>query len=55
MHQSLIIVIFAVTDSTLAEQKKGGITAFIVPTASPGFTVQRVIKLFGHVGEMKPN
>lgn len=43
-------VIFAVTDPTLAEQKKGGITAFIAPTDSPGFTVQRIIKLFGHVG-----
>ena len=43
-------VIFAVTDSERAAQKKGGITAFIVPTVSPGFSVQRIIKLFGHIG-----
>jgi alkylation response protein AidB-like acyl-CoA dehydrogenase len=43
-------VIFAVTDSELAEAKKGGITAFIVPTQTPGFSVQRIIKLFGHIG-----
>ena len=42
--------IFAVTDSELAQQKKGGITGFIVPTDSPGFSVQRIIKLFGHIG-----
>ncbi len=43
-------VIFAVTDSELAAAKRGGITAFIVPTDSPGFSVQRIIKLFGHIG-----
>ncbi len=43
-------VIFAITDSERAARKKGGITAFIVPTASPGFSVQRIIKLFGHIG-----
>lgn len=43
-------VVFAVTDNELASAKKGGITAFIVPTDSPGFSVQRIIKLFGHIG-----
>jgi|TARA_Y100000310_G_scaffold270358_2_gene284140 acyl-CoA dehydrogenase len=43
-------VLFAVTDTEAAADKKGGISAFIVPTESAGFTVQRVIKLFGHVG-----
>lgn len=43
-------VVFAVTDSKRAEAKRGGITAFIVPTQSPGFSVQRIIKLFGHIG-----
>lgn len=43
-------VLFAVTDAERAAQKKGGITAFLVPTDAPGFTVQRVIKLFGHIG-----
>ncbi len=43
-------VVFAVTDAALAAAKQGGITAFIVPTDSPGFTVQRIIKLIGHIG-----
>ena len=43
-------VLFAVTDSAGAAAKRGGITAFIVPTTAPGFTVQRVIRLFGHIG-----
>jgi acyl-CoA dehydrogenase len=43
-------VVFAVTDNELASAKQGGITAFIVPTDSPGFSVQRIIKLFGHIG-----
>jgi acyl-CoA dehydrogenase len=43
-------IIFAVTDAQAAAAKRGGISAFLVPTDSPGFTVQRVIKLFGHIG-----
>jgi alkylation response protein AidB-like acyl-CoA dehydrogenase len=43
-------VLFAVTEPELARAKRGGISAFIVPTSSPGFTVQRIIRLFGHVG-----
>ena len=43
-------VIFAVTDPAKAARKQGGISAFIVPTDSDGFTVQRVIRLFGHIG-----
>ena len=43
-------VIFAVTDSKKVSEKKGGISAFVVPTSSPGFHLQRVIRLFGHVG-----
>ena len=42
-------VLFAATDAQNASGKRG-ITAFIVPTDAPGFVVQRVIKLFGHVG-----
>lgn len=29
---------------------QAGITAFMVPTDSEGFTIQRVIRLFGHIG-----
>ncbi len=43
-------IVFAVTDAERAAAKKGGISAFLVPTNAAGFTVQRVIKLFGHIG-----
>ena len=43
-------VLFAVTDADQAVVKRGGISAFIVPTEAPGFTVKRVIQLFGHIG-----
>ncbi|KAI9005018.1 acyl-CoA dehydrogenase/oxidase C-terminal [Hyaloraphidium curvatum] len=43
-------VVFAVTDPDRAAQRRGGISAFLVPTSSPGFQVERVIKLFGHIG-----
>ncbi|HEY5647846.1 MAG TPA: acyl-CoA dehydrogenase [Pseudomonadales bacterium] len=43
-------IVFAVTDAERAKNKKGGISAFLVPTDAPGFTVQRVIRLFGHIG-----
>ena len=43
-------VLFAVTDADQAAVKRGGISAFIVPTEAPGFTVKRVIQLFGHIG-----
>jgi len=43
-------VVFAITDPERAAAKRGGISAFIVPTDAPGFEVQRIIKLFGHVG-----
>lgn len=43
-------VLFAITDPERAAAKQGGISAFIVPTSAPGFTIQRVIRLFGHIG-----
>ncbi len=43
-------ILFAVTDPDRAAAKQGGITGFIVPTDAPGFSVQRVIRLFGHIG-----
>lgn len=43
-------IVFAVTDSALASARKGGISAFLVPRTSPGFEVQRIIRLFGQVG-----
>lgn len=44
------IVVFAVTDAARAAAKRGGISAFLVPTASPGFTLQRVTLLQGDIG-----
>ncbi len=43
-------VVFAITDPEKAKLKQGGISAFIVPTDAPGFNLQRVIRLFGHIG-----
>ncbi len=43
-------IVFAVTNPSLASARKGGISAFLVPTSSPGFEVQRVVRLFGHIG-----
>jgi acyl-CoA dehydrogenase len=44
------IVVFAVTDAARAAAKRGGITAFLVPTSAPGFTLQRVTLLQGEIG-----
>jgi acyl-CoA dehydrogenase len=43
-------IVFAVTDAERAAAKRGGISAFLVPTSADGFVVQRVIRLFGHIG-----
>lgn len=43
-------VVFAVTDGEAAARKQGGISAFLVPTDAPGFTLESVVRLFGHAG-----
>jgi acyl-CoA dehydrogenase len=43
-------ILFAVTDPERAAARRGGISAFLVRTDAPGFTVQRVIRFFGHLG-----
>lgn len=43
-------MVFAVTNPELAGQRKGGVTCFFVPTNSPGFSVDSVIPLVGHIG-----
>lgn len=43
-------IVFAITDPARAAAKQGGISAFLVPTDSPGFSIERVIRLFGHIG-----
>lgn len=44
------IIAFAVTDPARAAVKRGGISAFLVPTGAPGFTLQRVTLLHGDIG-----
>ena len=43
-------IVFAVTDPERAAQRRGGISAFLVPTNAPGFSLQRVIRMWGSVG-----
>ena len=40
-------IIFAVTNPELASVRKGGITAFVVPRQTPGFKIDRLVKMFG--------
>jgi acyl-CoA dehydrogenase len=44
------VIVFAVTDPERAAQRKGGISAFLVPTSSPGFSLQQIIRMWGSVG-----
>src|SRR5690242_17346957 len=44
------IVVFAVTDPARAAARRGGISAFLVPTRAPGFTLERVTLLQGDIG-----
>jgi acyl-CoA dehydrogenase len=44
------VLVFAVTDPEQKIKHKGGVSAFLLRTDSPGFKVDSVIKLFGHVG-----
>lgn len=43
-------IVFAITDVEKAARKAGGISAFLVPTDAPGFSVESVVRLFGHAG-----
>lgn len=43
-------VIFATTDPAAAADGTSGITAFFVPTDTPGLTVDNSIRMFGHIG-----
>lgn len=46
-------IVFAVTDPALASKRKGGISAFLVPTNSKGFVVENLIKMWGHSGTIE--
>lgn len=43
-------IVFAVTSPEMAEQRRGGISAFLVPTDAPGFQVESLIKMWGATG-----
>jgi acyl-CoA dehydrogenase len=45
-----VCLVFAVTDAERAKLRRGGVSAFLVPTDTPGFSVDSVITLFGHIG-----
>jgi acyl-CoA dehydrogenase len=42
--------VFAVTDQELRRGRRSGVSCFIVPTDTPGYHVDSVIRLFGHIG-----
>jgi acyl-CoA dehydrogenase len=44
------MVVFAVTDPEAAAARKGGISAFLVPTDAPGLDIHAVIKMWGEIG-----
>jgi alkylation response protein AidB-like acyl-CoA dehydrogenase len=44
------ILVYAVTDVDRARRQAGGVTAFLVPAASPGLTVEPATRLLGRVG-----
>ncbi len=44
------MLVFAITDPARAARKEGGISAFLVPTASPGLHIERIIRMHGHIG-----
>ncbi len=42
--------IFAVTDEERFRERKGGITCFLVDTKSPGFKIEAITPVWGHIG-----
>lgn len=46
-------VVFAVTDPEAAGQRKGGISAFLVPTDAPGYSLESTIKMWGQSGTVE--
>lgn len=43
-------VVFAVTDEEAVKEHKGGITAFLVEASDPGYSVDSVLPVMGHMG-----
>jgi alkylation response protein AidB-like acyl-CoA dehydrogenase len=44
------IIVLAITDAERAAARRGGISAFLVPTAAEGFRVERTIGMWGEPG-----
>lgn len=44
------VIVFAVTDPDSAARRRGGISAFLVPTNASGFSIESIIKMYGHIG-----
>ncbi|MDB5970015.1 MAG: acyl-CoA dehydrogenase [Hydrocarboniphaga sp.] len=44
------VFVWAVTDEELRRTRKGGVSCFALPVTTPGFQVDSVLKLFGHIG-----
>jgi len=44
------VYVFAVTDEEQRAARRGGISCFVVPTDTPGFAVDSVIRILGEVG-----
>jgi len=44
------IIVFAITDPELAARKRGGISAFLVPTDAEGFGIESIVHVFGQIG-----
>jgi acyl-CoA dehydrogenase len=43
-------IVFAVTDEDAVKERKGGISAFLVEASDPGYTVDTVLPVMGHMG-----
>ncbi len=48
--QAQYCIVFAITNEEKAAQRKGGISAFLVPMNSPGLEIESIVKMFGHIG-----
>ncbi|MDZ7728227.1 MAG: acyl-CoA dehydrogenase family protein [Dehalococcoidia bacterium] len=49
-HSADYILLFAVTDPGLVEQRRGGVTAFYVPMDTEGVRLESVIPMFDEIG-----
>ncbi|MCH8815139.1 MAG: acyl-CoA dehydrogenase family protein [Chloroflexi bacterium] len=43
-------IVFAVTDEDAVKERKGGISAFLVEASDPGYSVDSVLPVMGHLG-----